>query len=177
MTNHPNIEDTQPAYRIPEESPSQPPPPPPGNPFPPGGSPGAVDSRLIGALSGTKPWVRFIAVLGFIMIAFMLVMALFMLAISLFAGDTAGMNIAEAVAVSVIYVFGAILYAFPTVALWKYGSAINTLKANTTVDGLFTALDSQRSFWKIVGIITVIWLILSVLFVIAAVIISFMAIV
>lgn len=161
MPNLPNLEDTQPLYHA-TEAPS------------PAGSP--VDSRCIDALSRTKPWVRFMAVMGFIMVGFTLLAALFMLGMGLFAGEFSELGAAQGFAMCLMYIVAAVIYGFPTVALWKYGTAINTASMNTTHDTFFTALEKQRSFWKIVGIITLIWLILIIVIIIAAIIISVVAV-
>ena len=122
-----------------------------------------IDSRILDTFKATKPWVRFIAVLGFISIGLMVCGALIIIGLSIMASGIGEMNFIQGVAIGCVYLFIAALYALPSVALWKYGSAIKNLINKGNLESLLRTIDSQRSFWKIVGIIIMVWLVLSVI--------------
>ena len=61
--------------------------------------------------------------------------------------------------VGLVYLVFAILYIYPSVRLWQYASSISRLEASRDSFSLETALDQQRSFWKFVGIVVTITII------------------
>lgn len=119
-----------------------------------------IDRSVIEGFSKTRPWVRFLAILGYCSIAFMIVMALFMVGASLVA-DSAEFSPIEGVSLGFIYILMAFVYFIPTVLLWKYGTAIKKLTDVASAENLSAAVDSQRAFWKTVGIFAIIWILLS----------------
>ena len=92
-----------------------------------GGS-GSVTPGVRQALAGTKPWVQFCAILGFIFTGLMVVGGIFMMIGGGFiaaAGDSSGMPFAGfPVVMGVMYLVLAFFYFFPSLKLWKYGSHI-----------------------------------------------------
>jgi len=119
----------------------------------------AITQGVLQQLAGTKPWVRLISVMMFIGAALLLLLGLVM---GLMGGAIAsasknpmfsgGMGIG----IAAVYVVMALFYIYPAVKLWKYATSIgNLLNSGTAID-LETALSHQRSFWKFVGVITLI---------------------
>lgn len=112
---------------------------------------------VLQALAGTKPWVQFCAILGFIFTGFMVLGGIFMMIGGGFmaaAGDNSAMPFAGFPAVlGVIYLVMAFFYFFPSLKLWKYGRHIAALLGSNSMTDLEAALDAQRSFWKFVGIL------------------------
>jgi hypothetical protein len=133
-------------------------------------SPGIVDPRAVQALQGTKPWVRLCSVIGFISTGFILLAALVML----FGG--AFMTTPKQVLpfagfqflVGLLYAAMGVLYLFPSIKLWKYGSSIVRLMGSGSNADLIEALEQQRSFWKFVGIMILIMIVLYVVAIIGA---------
>jgi len=68
------------------------------------------------------------------------------------SGMMAGMGI--------FYLVFSILYIFPSLRLWQYASSISNLESSQQTLDLETALDRQRSFWKFVGIMVTLTIIL-----------------
>lgn len=122
------------------------------------GTGGGITPGVIQALAATKPWVRLCSVIGFIMTGFIVIAALMMF---LFGGSMLlGGNGAEGLpfagfpaVIGVIYLASAFFYFFPSLKLWQYGSSILRLMSSQSPHDLESALDSQRSFWKFVGIL------------------------
>lgn len=152
------------------------------NPYASSLSDSSSDSQLQGltpgvmqALGGTKPWVRFCSVIGFIATGMMVLGALAMLLAggAMFAaGGTeapAALGAAMPVVMCLVYLAIAALYLFPSVKLWKYGTHILKLMNSQSMNDLELALEAQRSFWKFVGIMILVVLVIYVILIIAMV--------
>ena len=127
-------------------------------------------------LSQTQPWVRFISIVIFVSAGFMALGGCAMMAMVL-AGAMTGRGIGRDLGViggfaaGSFYLMLACLYIAPGVFLHRYAVAIKQLKAACTPDALEDALKHQRSFWRFVGILSAVGLVVSLLillFVVAA---------
>jgi hypothetical protein len=58
----------------------------------------------------------------------------------------------------VIYLVMSLMYLFPSVKLWKYGTSILRLMSSRSAADLEQALEEQRGFWKFVGILMLVFL-------------------
>lgn len=123
-----------------------------------------VTPGVINKLQRTKPWIRFIGVLMWLMIAIMMFGAVAMTITStMMAGEfdksMPGMGAVFAGAMIGFYLLFGFLYIYPAVKIWSYGTWIGKLVKSGSHDDLEKALDQQRSFWKFVGIITLIMIV------------------
>jgi hypothetical protein len=139
-------------------------------------------------LDQTRPWVRFMSVMIFASAGLMALVGLVMLLAALLGGvpatgDEGPTARAFAAGVAAGQAFAFVLLAFVYVApglyLARYAGAITRLKANATAGGLEDALKHQKSFWRFVGILSVIGLVVTafavVLAIVAGVIAAMMA--
>ena len=121
-------------------------------------------------LDQTRPWVRLMSVFTFVSAGLMVVMGLAMLLLGIFGGFAAGNRQGPGVfgsavggaLVALFYVAMACVYIAPGIYLSRYATAIKRLKVNSTAAGLEDALKHQKSFWRFIGIMTVISLALAV---------------
>jgi hypothetical protein len=112
---------------------------------------GAVPDIIVEKLRGTRPWVIFLAIVGFLGAGFLGLVGMLMLGMgSLGTGASAKIP----AALGLVYIVPAIVMVFPSVGLLRYGSAIGRLVRDPRMERLIVALDLQRSFWKLVGILT-----------------------
>jgi len=116
-------------------------------------------------LRRTQPWVRLMAIMLFISVAIMVLSGLAVGTFGLFSGE-AGMA-----ALMFIYPLCGLLYLFPGIYLTRYASHIGGYLGNPQPAQLELALDAQRAFWKYVGILTIVALVLSLLGITAAIMI------
>lgn len=127
-------------------------------------SQGQVTPAMIQALQGTKPWVRFCSILGFIFTGLIMMGAVSMIFFgSLMSGSMSetevGMPFAGfSILMSAVYILLGLLYLFPSIKLWKFGSRIVDLIGSQSTQDLEAALDAQRSFWKLVGILLAVFI-------------------
>ena len=108
------------------------------------------------ALEQTKPWVRLLSVLGFVVVGLMALVGLF--------GGLAAVTSGEPsmAILMVVYPLSALLYFFPALFLWRYADRIQDFLSSRTLEGLQTALEAQRSFWKFTGIMVVVSFVLGI---------------
>jgi hypothetical protein len=117
----------------------------------------AYTPGMVQALKETKPWVRFLSILGFI------ISGLFILGGLLFAGLAAIMpelsgNGSAGVTYVVVLAYMAMggIGIVPFVQLHKYANSIGDVARGAGAAGIESALARQRSFWRISGIMAVV---------------------
>lgn len=136
---------------------------------------GGLTSNMINAMRGTKPWVLLIGIV-------MIIGAVFLVfgTIGVFFAATVGMATAGPqggmfMGIGAMYALMSIIYIALAVYLLKYSSAIGRLLHSTNAIDMEDALDSQRKFWKLAGILTLVMIVVSVLGFLAAIIIPIMS--
>ena len=126
-------------------------------------------------LAETAKWGKFLAIIGFVGIGFMVVVAL---GIILFGGTMlAGMPGGDPYAavggmalLGGIYLVGAALYFFPTLYLYRFSARTKRALQTNDTTTLTEALENLKSLYKFFGIITAIFVgIYALFFVIALV--------
>lgn len=119
---------------------------------------------LLQPLLATRFWVRLCSVVGFVFTAIMVLVTLAMLvgfgAISRSLSADAGLGGGFGFVLAVIYLIFALFFFFPSLFLHKYASAITRADSSRSEQEIAVALRHQKSFWKFVGIVTLVYLIL-----------------
>lgn len=138
----------------------------------PATSPVVVTAGTLEHLRRAKPWVRLVAVLTFIGAALLVAAGLLMSVMgSAIPGFSEGMGAPFAgAAIGIVYLLIALLYVFPGLYLWRYANAIDSMVRNPQSLTLEEAIKHQTSFWRFVGIMTVVVLILYALIFVFAVV-------
>jgi hypothetical protein len=112
--------------------------------------PGAMDA-IIAALVRTGPWVRFLAVLGFVGIGLAVLAGLVIVLAGFTTGDPGlGMGF------GLVYLAMAAVYAIPLVPLHRLANEASRLKRAPDPDSAARAVEHGRSFWVAVGVLTII---------------------
>jgi len=115
---------------------------------------GEFTPRMQQALAQTRPWVMFMSILGFIMAGFAAIGGLFTL-LGAFAVMSASAAMGMVVLVmALVIIGGASLYFFAAYYLFRYGGEIATFLRTREGRDLERAMIAQKSFWKLVGIVT-----------------------
>jgi GYF domain 2/Family of unknown function (DUF5362) len=132
-----------------------------------------VSGPTLLALRETRPWVLFLAILGIILTGLMLLGGIGMLVAMAFASRSVGSPPALAsgmmAGMGVMYLLIAFLYSYPIIKLFKYAGAIGRLNRSGAVRDLEDALQQQKSFWKFIGIMTAILIVIYLLVIVLAV--------
>ena len=100
----------------------------------------------------TRPWVRLMGVLGLLGATLMFLGSI----VTIVGGLAGGGQGVALLGVGFAYLLVGCLYAYPFWKLVKYGSAISQAEQTASVADIEVALSHQRSFWRFVGILTVI---------------------
>lgn len=140
-----------------------------------GSSNSGVTNGIIQQLKKTRPWVLFMSILGFIGTAFMAIAT-----VAIFMGGGAMMQMAGApnaaampagatMGMGIFYLLITLFYFFASLYLYKYAGSIKRVIATGSTDDLELALKSQASFWKLVGVLTLLMFILMIVGMITAV--------
>jgi hypothetical protein len=108
-----------------------------------------VPDLVLEPLRATRPWVTFLAIVGFI---FSGLMGL----VGLAALGSGGMGSGRAKLpgeIGLVYLVLSAVMVFPSLHLLRYGSAIARLVRDPHMERLGAALGHQRAYWKLVGIV------------------------
>lgn len=115
-----------------------------------------VSDDMLDALNATRLWVKFLAILGFIFTAFMVLAGLAMFAGFSMMPTRPGMPTFFGPVFGVLYLVMAVFfYLIPRLYLIHYGNAITRIPASGQV-ALEDALKHQKSFWKYMGIFAIV---------------------
>lgn len=125
-----------------------------------------LNSMGMDMLRQTKPWVRFISVLMFIGAGFIVVAGLIAL-VGLGSFGVRGSS-SYFMGMATGYVLLGVLYLIPAIFLSRYASNIGRLVVAPNEQNLNSALQAQKSFWKFIGVLMLIILIIyGVIFLVA----------
>mgnify|MGYP000961459785 CR=1 FL=1 len=124
----------------------------------------ALSDRGRKFLSQTRPWVRFMSVMIFAGAVFMILGGVMVAVVGLSRntvpdGGFAGLPFGNFLYLGLLYVALALLYVGPGVCLSRFAAAIKKLEAAPASEALEKVLKSQRSFWRYVGILAVVSLV------------------
>lgn len=124
----------------------------------------AIMEGAIRQLAGTKPWVRFISVMMFIGAAFLVLTGVVMMSMGGVLAQAVPNNQVFAgglgFVVGAVYLVMALFHIYPGLRLWKYASRIGDVMRAPTSANLEAALQEQRKFWKFVGVVVLVFVIL-----------------
>lgn len=138
---------------------------------------GAITEEMVNALRGTKGWVQLIGILMLIGAAFTVlaaVLAIFGSAMATMMGAGAGMPRGLFIGVAILYVVMAALYAFLGWYLVSYASAISRLVSKGQAVDMEEALQQQRKFWRLAGVLALVMIVLVIVGIIFGILMSAM---
>ncbi|MFZ1386840.1 MAG: DUF5362 family protein [Thiolinea sp.] len=138
-----------------------------------GGS-GAMSERIVASLRKTRPWVLFIAILGFIFTALVVVASIPMfLGGSMMGGLDTGVpgmpGTGFMVGMGVLYLLMGVIYFMASLYLLRYASAIKRAVTGLNASDLESALEAQASFWKLIGILSIVSIVLTIVFMVVGI--------
>lgn len=128
---------------------------------------GKVAAGVIAELEATKPWVRFLGIMSFILTIIVVIAAIGVALSAGAGGGTAGK--VSALAIALMYVLIAFLMLYPARRMIAYAAKIGNLIQSRSSADLEDALSEQRKLWRFYGIIGAIYLVIVGLGIVAAI--------
>jgi len=116
-----------------------------------------------GILTTTYKWAKFLGIMGFIGCAFIVLGALSMFALGNTLGNLEDMPYAGLMSGGMlggIYLLMGLLYFFPSLYLYQYAEKLKSAIHTRSEEQLILALDKNKAFFRFIGIMTVVTLIL-----------------
>ncbi len=132
----------------------------------------ALSDRMLASLNATRPWVKFIAIVWFVGIAFMVIFGLAMIT-GIYTGfSMPGFPALLGRVIGALYIVMALVYVAPTLYLYRYANAIAGVQGSAVMASFEDALKHQKSFWKFYGIFIIVVLVLCVLVIVGSMILG-----
>jgi hypothetical protein len=129
----------------------------------------AILNYIMKSLRATKPWTRLLSILGFIGTGLAILVGL-----GLMVGGNLIPMPPEAPPLAylgIFYILTSVFYLVPSIWLSRYSSAIDSfLKRGESVH-LGNAIAYQKSFWKFVGILALVSIVIAIVGILAAILI------
>lgn len=140
------------------------------------GGNGVMSERVVASLRKTRPWVLFIAILGFIGTAFMVIASIPMFLggsmMGMSGADMAGTGLLGTgfmIGIGVMYLLMAVIYFMASLYLLRYAGAIKRAVTGLNASDMEAALEAQASFWKLVGILSIVSIVLMIVFMVVGI--------
>lgn len=121
-------------------------------------------------LRETAKWAKFLAIIGFILIGFMLVFAIFATTIfDMAAKMQPGIPGGLGIAMTITYVVLAIIYFFPVYYLLQFSNKMKVALSTKNDETLAKSFEMLKSHYKFIGVFTIITLSLYTLLIVVSV--------
>ena len=129
-----------------------------------------ISEKAISSLEETRKWTKFLSVLGFIFVGFIVVVALSFG--SIFSSVPIPGSIGEmnsfpsgiGYLITFVYLVMGLIYFFPTWYLFKFSTQVNKVISQKDNDALDEAFGNHKSFYKFFGVFSIIFLSLYAIF-------------
>lgn len=131
-----------------------------------------MDQEASTYLGEAARWARFLSILGFIMCGLLILVGLFLGSVvsTAFRGSMGSGSVFGGTFFTMLYVVIALLYFFPCLYLFQFGSKMRTAQRNNDQQLLSESFKNLKSCFKFFGILAIVVLGLYALALIAAVI-------
>ena len=124
----------------------------------------SIDGQSKNFLAESAKWGKFLAIIGFIVCALIIILGIFMATASSEmdsafrqygaggSGDFEGLGVVMAV----VYILVALIYFFPCLYLLRFSNHMKTALATDNLSSLTTSFQNLKSMFKFVGIFTIV---------------------
>jgi hypothetical protein len=131
---------------------------------------GILTAEMIRSLKDASPWIRFIGILGYIGAGFLIAAGIVMAVALTVTGNTRSTGAVGFASsfMGFIYVVMGVLAFFPARFTHKFGGKIRNYLLSGAEKDLEEALKNNKSLWKFIGIMTIVYMALIPVGIIAA---------
>jgi Na+/melibiose symporter-like transporter len=130
-----------------------------------------ITNAMLEALRKTKGWVMLVGIMLFVAAAFTILAALVMVFASSRLGANTGMSSGVTIGMGIGYLIFALVYGALGFYLVKYSSAISQLNRDGSSESMEIALQHQQKFWRLAGVLMLLFLLFFVFAIGAAIVI------
>ncbi len=124
---------------------------------------GGVSEGTVAILARTRPWVRLLGVMALIGCVLMVLFGLAGLVMGIVSGGGGLAGVGIGAAALAAYLIGAGFILPVALFLNRYAKGIRALQSSGRAEDLERALLAQKSYWKYIGILTLVGIVLSIL--------------
>jgi hypothetical protein len=123
-----------------------------------------IDGNVMAILNETRKWTKFLSIVGFVAIGFMLIMGLMVGTVmdSLNEYQTGSAMPISGGFLGFTYVIVAVIYFFPVWFLFKFSNHIKTALYFKNQEALYTAFNNLKYHYKFVGILTIVGILIAI---------------
>jgi hypothetical protein len=120
-------------------------------------SQGLLTETMLFYLKGASPWLRFVGIAGFIMLGLYALIGLTMIiGVRSFGSPIPGWSGVLGAGFGVFYLGAIALMFFPVLFIFQFGRKINSYVHTGNEEDLEQAFKNNKSFWKFMGILSII---------------------
>lgn len=130
-----------------------------------------LTQQAIVFLSETRKWAKFLSILGFIGVGFLVIVSIVVGVTLSTIGNIPNTPFPIGL-ISVIYLVIAALYFLPVLYLYKFSQFTGTALKNNSPSDLTTGLENLKSHYKFLGIVAIVFLSLYPIGIIAVILIA-----
>lgn len=122
----------------------------------------SIDGASSGFLNETSRWAKFLAILGFVGVGFMILFSLVIIGLGnsnpMMEASFKTAGYGNPAVVGIIYLVMAVVSIFPYLYLFQFATKMKTALRSSEQDVLNSAFSSLKSCFKFVGVFTIILL-------------------
>ncbi|MCL2231738.1 MAG: hypothetical protein FWB99_01510 [Treponema sp.] len=139
---------------------------------------GALTEDMLVYLKGASPWLRFVGILGFISAGMMVLwglvsLILFPLMRDAWGDFTVALGLVMGGAMAAVFIGMGALIFFPSLFTYRFGGKIRNYLRTGAEQELEQAFKNNKSLWKFVGILCIIYLAFLPLMIVGSIIAAF----
>jgi hypothetical protein len=138
-------------------------------------NPLVISEISLSDLASIRKWALFLAIMGFIGSAFMILFGLFFAVMSKFIPQEGVAIKFPGIIIMLFYFIIGIIYIFPSMFLFNFSSKIKTALATHSESPFAEALNYLRLFFKFIGIMVIVGIVVVFLGIIIAVLLAIFA--
>ena len=129
----------------------------------------AILNYIMSSLRATKPWTRLLSILGFIGTGLTILVGLGLMVGGNFIPISPQAPPWAFLGLGIFYLLTSVFCLVPSIWLSKYSAAIASFLKRGDSAQLGKAMAYQKSFWKFVGILTLVFIAIAILGILAAI--------
>jgi len=122
-----------------------------------------ISENVQASLKATRPWIKFMAIMWTVSIAFLLIFGLAKLAGLITNTSETGELALFSRIMGAFYVAIGLAYVMPALYLFRYAKAIAGMQGTSVVASFEDALKQQKSYWKYYGIFLIVVIVVGML--------------